>query len=169
MRCIFWETSNVKDLQSHEISHIKYKALVSDEIRRLRLESEGDELRCELFYEKLGTRPSYVALSYSWGDEARRKRIVLNGKPFSVTTNLEEALRQMRSRGIPVLWVDTLCIKQDDNDEKSRQVVRMFAIYQRADEVAVWTGPHADGSEVVMKDDRRSPKSRAGCVEFQEI
>lgn len=38
------------------------------------------------------------------------------------------------------LWVETICINQEDTQEKSSQVKRMNETYARADQVAVWLG-----------------------------
>jgi hypothetical protein len=46
-----------------------------------------------------------------------------------------------------ILWIDQLCINQDDDIEKSEQVQLMKAIYQGAKEVIVWLGPAADESD----------------------
>jgi hypothetical protein len=78
----------------------------------------------------------YVALSYTWGDPKETREIFVNGKSVQVTVNLEAALRVLRGKA-PVkaglkLWIDALCINQEDNDEKEVQVKRMADIYQRA-------------------------------------
>jgi Heterokaryon incompatibility protein (HET) len=39
-----------------------------------------------------------------------------------------------------LLWVDTLCIYQNDEDEKSEQVTKMGEIYSRATKVYAWLG-----------------------------
>ena len=55
---------------------------------------------------------------------------------MQVTKNLESALRILRDK-LPMrlgvrLWVDTLCINQNDVKERSAQVQRMWDIYQKA-------------------------------------
>ncbi|KAM6510893.1 hypothetical protein FSOLCH5_011339 [Fusarium solani] len=56
----------------------------------------------------------------------------LNGNTFEVTVNLFEGLRQIREsmfehNTLPQLaiWVDAICINQDDKDEKAKQVPNM--------------------------------------------
>lgn len=49
-----------------------------------------------------------------------------------------------RNRPCRLLWVDALCINQQDNDEKSSQVMMMRHIYARAKNVLVWLGPHVE-------------------------
>ncbi|RDW56510.1 hypothetical protein BP5796_13151 [Coleophoma crateriformis] len=38
------------------------------------------------------------------------------------------------------IWIDALCVNQNDNDEKARQVAMMGRIYQSAKSVIVWLG-----------------------------
>jgi hypothetical protein len=87
------------------------------------------------------------ALSYVWGDDNVRRAIRLNDCDFEVTVNLYEGLRQMResmfeAETLPKLpiWVDAICINQEDMDEKAKQVPNMHQIYSTADEVLVWLG-----------------------------
>lgn len=91
--------------------------------------------------------PEYEALSYAWGTPARgESRISLNGSTFPVTSNLESALRALRYEDKDrVLWIDAVCINQDDLRERSEQVQIMANIYQRARATVAWAG-HADKS-----------------------
>lgn len=89
----------------------------------------------------------YTALSYVWGDPALVKTMSCNNKPFAITKNLELALHCLRRSDVSImLWVDQICINQDDLQEKSQQVVLMGVIYQRAWSTAVWLGEEADNS-----------------------
>ncbi|KAF2173960.1 hypothetical protein M409DRAFT_16229 [Zasmidium cellare ATCC 36951] len=113
--------------------------------------------------------PPFEALSYVWGDTTEQCVISVNAKPFCITMNLAAALYRMRSPDGPrVLWVDAICINQQDNNEKSRQVSLMENIYQRATRVLVWIGEHADNSQSIfewhesnkdkIEDDANQPK-----------
>jgi len=64
---------------------------------------------------------------------------------------MEAALRHLRYRDRPrKLWVDTICINQADNDEKSVQVRRMARIYRSAYRVVAWLGPQRDRSNLAL-------------------
>lgn len=56
--------------------------------------------------------------------------IWLDDVQFSVTKNLHAALLRLRLEQEPrTLWVDAMCINQDDVAEKSFQVALMSDIY----------------------------------------
>lgn len=110
------------------------------------------DVRCTLKTESLNHRPSYIALSYTWGEEAPSATIWINSQPMLVRENLEIALRhiQMADRSTNV-WIDAICINQEDDLEKSDQVRMMNKIYDRAVEVLVWLGPAKDDSDIAME------------------
>jgi hypothetical protein len=62
--------------------------------------------------------------------------------------NLYLSLKHLRQTSISrVLWVDAICINQDNQDERSIEVKRMGQIYTLAWRVVVWLGPdNADRS-----------------------
>ena len=86
----------------------------------------------------------YATLSYTWGSETRRHQIVLNDRKVSVTENLAIALGAMARSGDYVgqfkLWIDAICINQDDELERASQVSKMRDIYSRAWAVVAWLG-----------------------------
>ena len=100
--------------------------------------------------------PRYEALSYTWGSPLvssyvhveRFSKITsfiaknLAGRPWlsklPVAFSLEEALHYLRYQDKPrVLWIDALCINQQDLGEKSAQVQRMADIYSKAARVTI--------------------------------
>ena len=71
----------------------------------------------------------------------RQNTISIDEKPFHVTNNLLEALHNLRRTITPrVLWIDAICINQDDVEEKSTQVMLMPEIYRNARTVQIWLG-----------------------------
>ena len=89
-----------------------------------------------------GSAPHYEALSYTWGESTQDHTILLNGGVrISITDNLHRALRRVRYvTKIRTLWIDALCINQDDDIERSHQVQVMGLIYKTASCVNIWLG-----------------------------
>jgi hypothetical protein len=70
------------------------------------------------------------------------KLISIGGEKKEVTVNLWEALRHLRyPERRRVIWVDALCINQEDTLERNHQVNQMGRIYGEADCVIAWLGP----------------------------
>jgi hypothetical protein len=71
----------------------------------------------------------------------------LNGTPTCITPNLTKALYHIRSAGQfkpQTLWVDAVCINQEDVDERSSQVALMRYIYGSAKAVTIWLGEDSE-------------------------
>jgi len=84
----------------------------------------------------------YFALSYLWGDATDHRAIIVNGTNFDVTENLEAALQEISTQQSTFrIWVDALCINQNDLDERAHEVKRMKDIYSGASKVVAWMGP----------------------------
>lgn len=100
------------------------------------------ELRCVSFQDK----PQYEALSYQWGSIRDRRMIYINGQKLWVRANLWSALHQLRDDHTErVLWVDALCINQNDIFERNHQVGQMSKIYEQATRVICWIGIDEEG------------------------
>jgi hypothetical protein len=125
---------------------------LSYEIRLLNIqEAPFDEsIRCALEQTTLIDPGSYYALSYRW-DDLSDKKIIVNDVIVKVGHNLEAALRQLRSRGYLRVWVDALCINQDDVEEKGLQIRNMRQIYSQAMCVISWLGDDPDNIANAVK------------------
>ncbi|KAF4457123.1 Heterokaryon incompatibility protein 6, OR allele [Fusarium austroafricanum] len=121
-----------------------YQPITRDnEIRLLVLEPGelGNELDCQLIHAELSWRTKFEALSYAWGDDTTVYRLKCSGRDIGVRANLHDALLDLRHpRQKRILWVDALCINQDDNDEKSEQIMLMNEIYSQAQGVLIYLG-----------------------------
>ncbi|SMY18821.1 unnamed protein product [Zymoseptoria tritici ST99CH_1A5] len=100
--------------------------------------------------------PRFNALSYCCGTGPPSIQVLLHGNDTWITTNLASGLRQLRANDVndavvvmPV-WVDALCISQDDEEEQSQQVLLMREVYGQAAEVKVWLGDADDATELAI-------------------
>jgi hypothetical protein len=101
-------------------------------------------------FDRSTAKPEYGALSYVWGDPSNTEVIILNDRRVSVTKNLATALRYVKkhwklefpnkSPSLFRIWVDSLCINQQDLAERAHQVARMQYMYTLADIVLAWLG-----------------------------
>ncbi|KAF7886341.1 hypothetical protein EAF00_010444 [Botryotinia globosa] len=132
------------------MSSYPYSLLPADgeNIRLLRLlpsEDEAAPLRCELQNYSLRRSTSrthlYEALSYVWGDLNNSLLISVDKKQFQVTVNLYAALLHLRDHSFErIIWIDAICIDQNNNGERTQQVQLMAKIYSSANRVIVWLG-----------------------------
>jgi len=144
-----------------------------DSIRLLRLlptEDETTPIKCQLFNYRLDESdkrpPRYDALSYVWGDRQKTSSISIDEHCFDVTENLHTALRRLRDRSIEWIWVDAICINQQDVQERGHQVRGMAKIYGKANSVLVWLGEAADGSDRAFEE-IRARKKRSDSSDYR--
>jgi hypothetical protein len=103
--------------------------------------SRLDDIECVLQVVRLIDNPVYEALSYTWGDESHRRYIIVNGQRFSITSNLWAALRYLRHpTETRTLWVDAVCINQQNVPERNFMVTQMHVIYHNSKRVIAWLG-----------------------------
>lgn len=133
-----------------------YSPLEANQIRLLQIlpTHEGNAIHCTLETTILGTK-DYIALSYTWGkaeeaifvesdedNESDEYEVTVNECTITVTQNLFHFLQDSfrASAFDSLLWIDAICINQDDDHEKASQVNLMGEIYRSAQHVLVWLG-----------------------------
>jgi hypothetical protein len=99
--------------------------------------------------------PRYEALSYVWGDPTIRREIQISSPGFAMSftigVSLEEALIRMRFPDRNrTLWVDAICINQEDIEERESQVSIMGRIYSESAQVLVWLGLEEPSDEAAL-------------------
>ena len=85
----------------------------------------------------------HFVLTVVRGDPTQTTPIQLDGVQVQVTVNLEQFLRQLLSTRLSneeLLYVDALCIHQNNAVEKASQVGMMGSIYANAKMVYAWLG-----------------------------
>ncbi|KAH6675855.1 heterokaryon incompatibility protein-domain-containing protein [Halenospora varia] len=147
----------------------KYLSLPKGYIRLAIIHPGESRLVCSLAIASLKALPQYEALSYVWGSSERPWDIECryigqisrdfnpngsNGPSLKqlgaalpesgkvpITNNLGFSLKGIRHASkYRVVWVDSLCIHQENLDERSQQVRLMYQIYEQAEKVVIWLG-----------------------------
>ncbi|KAH7399872.1 heterokaryon incompatibility protein-domain-containing protein [Cadophora sp. MPI-SDFR-AT-0126] len=118
--------------------------LLENEIRILDILPYGPDgpqgsLKCEIRVETLSNYPVYDALSYRWGDPGRKRCILVDNQEFFVTRTLYAALLRLRQKdNKQSLWIDQICIDQNNLVEKAIQVRLVGKIYLQCNQCLIW-------------------------------
>jgi hypothetical protein len=86
--------------------------------------------------ETLGKTGQYCALSYCWGGDQVHKTTrekyaaYLQELPYEeLPQTIRDAFQVARSVGVRYIWIDSLCIVQDEKEDVAREMAKMFQIY----------------------------------------
>jgi hypothetical protein len=134
----------------------------NQEIRLLRFKNvpfrlenyEHKLLRCTTVTVSLAQNREYRTLSYVWGDDTRCKPLVVDGKLLNITASLDLALRHLilfQDLLRQPIWIDAVCINQEDNEEKAWQVRMMKDIYIKAKSSIGWLGLPDEVSRLALE------------------
>ncbi|PQE08748.1 Ankyrin repeat protein [Rutstroemia sp. NJR-2017a BVV2] len=172
------------DVQVLETTNFEYKpiSLKGPGFRLLRLlKGNNGPIQCQLFESELSIPEhttaspeqiySYEALSYTWANASRSCNIIVNGSNMTVTMNTYLALQSLRyEEEDRVLWIDTICINQNDKEEESQQIQQLGSIYSRAERVIIWLGEYTYDTDFVMHHmkhlENRGFKDISNCQEI---
>jgi Heterokaryon incompatibility protein (HET) len=127
------------------------------EIGRIRLLSlqpgqTSSPIICDLTEHSLDAKPTFEALSYTWGDTTQNESILLCAQEWPVSIYLFAALQHLRhDKDIRILWIDALCINQESSLERGHQVAQMSSIYGKANKVIAWLGEGTEESNTAVE------------------
>lgn len=109
------------------------------------LDPKGPEIRVidvqNMCIVPLPPKGRYVALSYCWTKRTYTTLVRANAitlakqaalRAHSLAPVVRDAITVVQELGETYLWVDSLCIVQDDTDDKSCQIARMDKTYRMA-------------------------------------
>jgi ankyrin repeat protein len=176
--CAGPSSDDVKTMPSQDYQTHHYQDLPTDCIRLLRIlpDSTSEVIRCEMRHFVLEPKLKYAALSYAWGRGPDSERVLVNEVNMRIRKNLWRFLFQARatiSDRFDWLWIDAICINQNDKRERMHQVKLMAQIFQAASCVLIWLGPSYGGSEHALdflsrrrtsRSTRSAPYTNAGKV-----
>ncbi|KAH7393092.1 heterokaryon incompatibility protein-domain-containing protein [Pyrenochaeta sp. MPI-SDFR-AT-0127] len=114
--------------------------------------TKNKPISCVLSSVSLDQAHSYTALSYVWGDtKDPQPNIWIDGSPLNITRNLHTALSYIRdAKTEKRIWVDAVCINQDNDREKRDQIWQMWNIYKNAKDVVAFVGDDKNSSDLVI-------------------
>jgi hypothetical protein len=109
-----------------------------------------DPLRCRFEQDTyVELEAKYEAISYTWGENERSYPLYLgNNRHVLITHNLNRVLRRLRyPEKRRRIWVDAVCIDQDNDEEKAHQIPLMVDIFRSASRVIAWLDSDGAGTE----------------------
>lgn len=138
-------------------SRYEYSGLkTGSEIRVMELspgEYEDPEIHCKIKHITLEPE-KFDAVSYTWGDYSNRPEVLYcndRRDTINITSDCYNMIRRLRREKMTVtIWIDAICINQDDNDEKNQQVQMMGKIYATSRVTVIYIGDSTPGSEVLF-------------------
>jgi hypothetical protein len=140
-------------------SSYKHQELRQNQIRLLTTKCIDGSVEIEIDQYTLTEDLGYDAISYVWGSVPASVTAKCNGRPLVVTSTALEMLhylhRYQTNTTARKIWIDAICINQEDEEEKATQIPLMREIYSRARAVVVWMG-------------LPTPETDAFFTEFQE-
>jgi hypothetical protein len=105
----------------------------------LLLNNNGDTTITARLFEPINQRSPYIALSHCWGKHQNcittQKNIAerIAGVPWkAIPQTFREVMQLVLKLGYRYIWIDSLCIIQDDADDWEEQSALMSEIYQNA-------------------------------------
>lgn len=132
----------------------EYQRLNENDIRFLHVhpqKSTTGMLHCSLAHLDMSVTPlerlSFYALSYTWGDACESRTIIVNDRAFRVRKPL--AILNVYTQKFPnkkPLWIDQICVDQQNIAERNHQVKLMAKIYSKAAVVLAWIGDNSHDS-----------------------
>ncbi|KAJ8132069.1 hypothetical protein O1611_g1555 [Lasiodiplodia mahajangana] len=126
----------------------------TNEVRLMRLlpGQDSSPISVEIYHVTLDSNPQYEALSYAWGLKDDACHAMVGSSKIVISTNLHEVLQHLRStRNKRTLWIDAICIDQNNDKERGQQVGLMRDVYRTASRAIIWLGAKCSSSDRALK------------------
>ena len=108
--------------------------------RVIEVGEEASSSACRLHISDKGERCEYLALTHCWGDgadvpkltRASVERYQSRIDPAVLSNTFTDALHLTRRLGFRYIWIDALCITQDDEEDWAVEAGKMASVYGNA-------------------------------------
>lgn len=114
---------------------------------------------------------SYIALSHCWGSFPIIRTLKENYRQHTeavpwenLSKTFREAIHTTRKLGFRFIWIDSMCIVQDDNDDWAAEAATMCDVYQHS--VFTIAAAHAPDGEIGCFRDRDGLLTLPFCVDI---
>lgn len=105
----------------------------------------------EILEFKMSSAPAFEAVSYVWGKPVKTDDLLVGDHTIAITSSISSGLPYiLASSTTGFLWIDQICINQDDVNERNAQVRVMGNIYERAEQVLAWLGKMNDRKAIPL-------------------
>lgn len=110
-------------------------------LRLLHVSGDNDKTKVHLITstEIAQENIQYTVLSYCWGDVQGHKTTKARIKAYSkdiewdtLPKTIQDAIEVTSQLGFSYVWIDSLCIVQDDGDELQKEIAKMSSVYRNA-------------------------------------
>ena len=153
---------NFTDLHDSERYFFQPLDASKSEIRTIRIDVallDKEVVPCTPKVVSLESDPEFIALSYEWSPPSPVHTHPMflrapDGQKLRLRPNLTAFLRHLGKHftgKTSEFWIDSVCIDQDDADEKASQVPLMSRIYGNATRTIAWLGTERDNSTDAMR------------------
>ena len=106
--------------------------------------SDRTPMKCRLKQISLQNLPNqnFHAVSYCCGSSKKKRApLVIDGHNVMIPQTAAIAIRNLSKVSSYPLWIDAVCIDQENLQEKGQQVTMMKEVYSKAVSVLIWLGP----------------------------
>jgi len=124
----------ISNCDDHEDCQLEIQSLLPTRVIDLGDLDEEYEMR---LYETSNVPAKYITLSHSWGNQNlfKTEKDSLSTRTQGIAweelpRTFQDAVIMTRALGIRYLWIDSLCIIQDDKDDWRRESAKMCTIYR---------------------------------------
>ncbi|KAF2865421.1 heterokaryon incompatibility protein-domain-containing protein [Massariosphaeria phaeospora] len=107
--------------------------------RLLRISADNGDIDARIVHTKYDENYSYLALSYCWGGDQEHKTTQRRLQETDGCVNVASTPKTIRDAitvtiniGYHYLWVDSICIIQDDDHDKATEIGMMSSIFSHA-------------------------------------